>query len=93
MTLKLHIESLALEGVDVPRSQRPHLQAALEAELARLMMVYGVPEALQRGGRIGRLPANLTVEGKRSPTELGEAIARSIYTDLNLGGMTDGSAR
>ena len=92
MTLRLHIESLSLEGVDVPRSQRPQLQAALEAELVRLLTVHGVPEALQQGGRIGKLPANLTVEGKLNPTELGEAIARSIYTDLNPGGMTYGSA-
>ena len=49
MTLRLHIESLSLEGVDVPRSQRPHqLQEALEAELVRLLMVNGVPELLRQ---------------------------------------------
>ena len=92
MTLRLHIESLSLEGVDVPRSQRPQLQAALEAELVRLLTVHGVPDSLQQGGRIPKLPANLTVGRKLSPAELGEAIAHSIYTDLNPGGITNGSA-
>ena len=91
MTLRLHIESLSLAGVDVLRSQRSQLQAALEAELVRLLTVHGVPESLQQGGRIRKLPANLTLAGKPSPGELGQAIAKSIYTDLNPGGMTHGS--
>lgn len=95
MTLHLHIESLSLAGVDISASQRPQLQAALQAELARLFTVHGVPASLQQGGRIPQLPANLTLAGKPNPTQMGQAIAQSIYTDLNpglnLGSMTHGS--
>ena len=91
MKLRLHIESLSLVGVDVPRSQRPQLQAALEAELSRLFRAHGLPQSLRQGGRIPKLPANLTLVGKPSPGELGQMIARSIYTDLNQGGMSHGS--
>ena len=91
MTLHLHIESLSLEGGNISRSQRPQLQAALEAELARLFTAHGVPKSLHQGGRIPKLPANLTLAGKPGPGELGQAIARSIYTDLNQGGITNGS--
>lgn len=89
MTLQLQIESLSLTGVDLPRSQQSELQAALEAELARLLRVYGIPKGLQVEQWIPRLPIDLTLAGKVSPRELGERIARSIYRDLNPGGMTD----
>ena len=89
MTLQLQIESLSLTGVDLPRSQQSELQAALEAELARLLGVYGIPKGLQMAQWIPRLPIDLTLAGKVSPRELGERIARSIYRDLNQGGMTD----
>lgn len=91
MTLRLHIESLSLTGVEISRRQRPQLQAALAAELSRLFTVHGVPESMQRGGRIPQLPANLTLTKQLSPTELGQAIAQSIYTDLNPQGMHHGS--
>ena len=89
MTLQLQIESLSLTGVDLPRSQQSELQAALEAELARLLGVYGIHKGLGVDQWIPSLPIDLTLAGKVSPRELGERIARSIYNDLNPGGMTD----
>ncbi len=86
MTLQLQIESLSLTGVDVSRSQQSELQAALEAELARLLRVQGVPPGLRDGANIAQLPINLALAGKASPRELGERIARSIYSDLISGG-------
>ncbi|MDY6898118.1 MAG: hypothetical protein SWZ49_08560 [Cyanobacteriota bacterium] len=47
MNIKLNIEQIILEGVDVPRSQRPRLQAAVSAELSRLLTEKGVPPHLQ----------------------------------------------
>lgn len=87
MTLHLHIDSLALSGVKVSRRERPRLQAALEAELSRLFAVHGVPEALRQGGKIAKVPADLVLKGGEKVEEVGRAIARSIYTDLNPGEM------
>lgn len=91
MTLRLHIDSLSLTGVEVPRRQRPQLQAALAAELARLLTEHGVPSSLRQGGRIPQLPTNVTLAQSLGPGELGQAIARSIYTDLTAGGLPHGS--
>ena len=90
MTLHLHIDSLSLAGVKIPRNQRPQLQAALETELARLCAVHGIPESWQQGGRIRKLPANLTLAETPGPTELGQMIARSVYTELNPRGLSEG---
>ncbi len=67
MTLHLHIDQISLEGLDIPRSQRPQLQAALEQELSRLLTTQGIPPAMQTGGYIPRLPADLTITGKPNP--------------------------
>jgi hypothetical protein len=83
VTLKLHIESISLEGVDVSRSQRHQLHAALETELTRLLTVQGVSQSLQNGGHIPKLSVNLASSEKQNPTQLGQAIARSIYADLH----------
>lgn len=83
MSLRLQIDSLALTGLIIPRSQRPQLQAALEAELTRLLEINGIPESLLRGDNIPKLQMNTTSAQIFKPTELGQAIARSIYADLN----------
>ena len=91
MTLHLHIDSLSLAGIKIPRNQRPQPQAALEAELARLCAVHGIPESWQQGGHIRILPANLTLTETPGPTELGQLIACSVYAELNPRGLSDGS--
>ncbi len=90
MTLHLHIDSLALSGVKVPRNERPRLRAAFEAELSRLMAVHGVPDALRQGGRIAKVPADLVLQEGLRAEEVGRAIAQSIYTDLNVGETANG---
>jgi hypothetical protein len=82
MTLKLHIESIALEGVNISRRQRRQLHAALEAELTRLLTASGGARSLQHGGQIAKLPVSLTMSEHANPTQLGQAIAHSIHTDL-----------
>jgi hypothetical protein len=42
MTLRFCVESFALEGVDVPCSQEPQLQVALERNCAVIYDAWGV---------------------------------------------------
>ncbi|MGB3653857.1 MAG: hypothetical protein WBA41_21955 [Rivularia sp. (in: cyanobacteria)] len=84
MNLKLNIEQIILEGVDVPRSQRPRLQAAVSAELSRLLTEKGVPPHLQNGGAISSIPATVNVTKSIKPEQMGREIAQSIY-----GGMVN----
>ena len=83
MNINIEIERLILEGVSIPRSQRPLLQAAVEAELSRLFSVNGLPPSLKNGGTISKLPANINVTQSTNPTQMGQQIAQSIYGGLN----------
>ena len=40
--IHLHIERLILDGLPIERAQGPHVQAAVEAELARLLTENGL---------------------------------------------------
>lgn len=84
MNINIQIERLILEGVDVSPSQRVRLQAAIEAELSRLVTVNGLPSHLQAGGTIPKLPANLSLTNTTNPMQLGQEIAQAIYGGMNL---------
>ena len=84
MKIDIEIERLILSGVDVSPSQRVKLQAAIEAELARLVKVFGLPVHLQGGGRIPKLPADLSLTNTSNPVQLGQEIAQAIYGGMKL---------
>ncbi|MFB2894789.1 hypothetical protein ACE1CI_17910 [Aerosakkonemataceae cyanobacterium BLCC-F50] len=84
MKIEIQIERLILSGVDVSPSQRVKLQAAIEAELARLVTVNGLPLHLQGGGRIPKLPASLSLTNSSNPMLLGQEIAQAIYGGMSL---------
>lgn len=81
MNINLHIERLVLEGIELPRQQQPVLQAAVEAELGRLLAAGGLAtegrhvRSLQAGG--------LQFGDAHDPVALGTQIAGAVY-----GGMT-----
>jgi hypothetical protein len=79
VNVNLHIERLVLEGIDVEPTQRPALQAALEAELGRLIAEGGVG-GLAMGGAVPSVKAEgfqMGVDG--NPRQLGRQIAGSVY--------------
>ncbi|MGC1306300.1 MAG: hypothetical protein WA885_03665 [Phormidesmis sp.] len=82
MHINLHIDQITLEGIDLPRSQRPQLQAALREELMRLFNTQGIPDSLQKGGRLSNLPVKVTVADQPRPAQLAQQVAHSIYTRL-----------
>jgi len=80
MTINLHIDRLILDGLPMPHSQRPLLQAAVEAELTRLLTTDGLSPGLSAGGAIPHLPASsLQLPHDNSPAQLGRQIAQSVY--------------
>jgi hypothetical protein len=80
MTIKLHIDRLILDGIAIPHSQRPLLQAAVEAELSRLITAEGLSSQLMNDGAIPQVSAsNLPLNPNSSPTQLGQQIAQSVY--------------
>jgi hypothetical protein len=80
MNVRLHIDRVVLDGVDVAAADRPRLRAAIERELARLIGSGGIAPDLARGAALPRVPAP-PVELARGakPAQLGNAIAGAVY--------------
>lgn len=80
MNVNLHLERLILDGLDLPQRQRPQLQAAVEAELARLLAANGLPPAWRSGGAVPSVPGGtIQLTANRHPTHLGRQIAQAVY--------------
>ena len=87
--LKLHIERLVLDGLPLKPGEERLVQAALEAELTRLLVAGGLAEAWQAGGAVPTLPAvSAPVSQGASPAVIGRQVAQSVYS--SLGGKMGG---
>jgi hypothetical protein len=85
MNININIERLILDGISVPHAQRPLLQAAVEAELGRLMTEGGVGEGWRSGGAVPSVlasPIQLAADGNY--TQWGQQIAQSVYGGIGL---------
>lgn len=79
MKVNLHIDRLVLEGIDLDHAQRPHLQAAVEAELGRLLAERGVGN-LAAGGAVPSVRTEgFEIGADGGPGRLGTQIAQSVY--------------
>jgi hypothetical protein len=79
VNVNLHIDRLVLEGIDLEPAQRPLLQAALEAELGRLIAEGGVG-GLAAGGAVPAIKAGgIEMSGEGNPAQLGRQIAGAVY--------------
>jgi hypothetical protein len=77
MTIRIHIERLVLEGLPLGVHDGPLVQAAVEAELARLMGGGAPPPS---GGATARVTApSISLTTNSSPALLGQQIARSVH--------------
>ncbi len=78
--IHLHIERLVLDGLPIEHGQGPHVKAAVEAELTRLLTENGLAAELQSGGALPRLNANaIQLPPGGSPAQIGQQIAQSVY--------------
>jgi hypothetical protein len=78
--IHLHIERLILEGLPIERSQGPSVQAAVEAELSRLLTENGLDPNLQAGGAVPSLNASaIQLTPDSNPARVGTQIAQSVY--------------
>ena len=79
MNINLHIERLVLDGLPIESSQARRVQAAVEAELGRLLVDNGLASHLQSGGAMPGLNANdIQFTQSSSPAQLGKQIGQSI---------------
>lgn len=80
MNINLHIERLILDGLPLSPAHRAQVQAAVEAELSRLLTAGGLHHALQSGLAVPSLRADdLRLNADTHPTQLGQQIAQAVY--------------
>jgi len=80
MNINLHIDRLVLDDIPLVPGERPLLQAAVEAELTRLLANGGLSDALQSGGALYSVQAGrIQLTNNGSPARLGEQIAGAVY--------------
>jgi len=79
MSIRVHIEQLILDGLPIARSQEPLVQAAVEAELSRLMAEGGLAPELASGGAVPSVRADGINSVGGSPGQIGRQIARAVY--------------
>jgi hypothetical protein len=77
--IKVHIERLVLDGLPVTPSQGRQVQAAVEAELSRLMSEGSLAPELASGGAVPSVRAESIRLNGGSAAQMGRQIARSVY--------------
>jgi hypothetical protein len=83
MKIQLHIERLILDGLPIERRDGAIVQAAVEAELARLLTVEGPSNGLLSGGATpAARGGSIQLERKSNPAGLGTEIARAVFRGL-----------
>jgi hypothetical protein len=83
MNINVNIERLILDGVSVSHAQRPLLQAAVEAELGRLLSEGGLGTELRSGSALPSVPATpIQLSPDGNPTQWGQQIAQSVYRGI-----------
>lgn len=83
MNINLHIDRLILDGLPISHSQGPLVQAAVEAELARLLTENGLTANLQAGIAVPSVRANgIQFTSGSSPAQMGMQIAQSVYSGI-----------
>jgi hypothetical protein len=83
MNVRVHVERLVLEGIPLEPQAGPRLQAAVEAELTRLLAAE-VPPLLRGGGAVPVLHAEAgPLVGEGRPAPVGAQVARALYRSLS----------
>ena len=83
MKVRLHIERVVLDGVDLPPGSRGALRASLEHELASRIAAGGLSDALASGIAVPAVsaPPIELAHGTPAP-KLGASIAQSVYAGI-----------
>lgn len=83
MNIELHIERLILDGLPVGRGERADLQAAVEAELTRLLAADGLRPELLSGAAVRSIDAGEMRVNRGTPAaQLGNHIAQSVHSGI-----------
>jgi hypothetical protein len=84
LNINLHIERLVLDGLPLTRHDGPLVQAAVEAELSRLLTAQGLAPSLLNGGAMPAVRGDsIHLASQSSPSQMGTQIAQAVYGGLS----------
>jgi uncharacterized membrane protein len=83
MNINLHIERVILDGLPIARHQAPQIQAAIEAELSRLLASGGLDAGFLATGAVPHLSVgDMQLQSGSDSAQLGAQIASALYGGL-----------
>lgn len=83
MNIRLHIERLILDGLDISAGDGDQVQAGAQAELVRLLETGGLAPELLTGTNVAGVSAgSLSFGRERNDAVLGRQIAQSVYEGI-----------
>jgi len=82
MNIKLYIERLVLEGIDIPPGRGEQLREDVSAELTRLLRDGGLAGPVLQAGVVARLRAPAAGLSATEPNHLGRQLASAIYAGI-----------
>jgi hypothetical protein len=83
MKIVVQIDRLVLDGLTVAPHEHALLQAAIEAELSRLLTDGGIASGLLAGGATPSIAGGALAAGvDQQAAPLGEGIARAVYAGI-----------
>ena len=83
MNIEVHIERLVLDGLAVEWRDRPQLQAAVEAELTRLLSAGELRSEFLSGAALRALRGGeIQVPVKTTAGQLGNQIAHAVHSGI-----------
>ena len=81
--IHLHIERLVLDGFALDAAQGPALQAAVQAEVSRLLAEQGLGSGFRQGGALAYVRGpDLQLPPEPHPEPLGRQIGGAIHRSL-----------
>jgi len=84
MNIHVHVDHLVLEGLALEEGQGSQVQAAVEAELTRMLFATPAGSDLLAGGARLSVPAqDILVSGQDTPVTLGRQIGRAVYGGIS----------
>ena len=85
MNINLHIDSIVLDGIDLPPSERHALHAAVTAELTMLLnsnASRGVPNTFSDSPRL----SGFSISNTGNAISLGSQLAQSLHASISDSG-------
>ena len=77
MTIRIHIERVVVDGVQVDHPRL--LRRALEEELSRQLRQGGLSPEFRKGGAVPCVGGAITIGPGQPAAKLGKHIARAVY--------------